>query len=155
MRSRLFALTCLAVTLAAASLTSCGEASVKLIEPTPTPGLNFTFRGGVIPALKARDCARSSCHDYDGGSPSGQIPFGGNTISAALLYTMIVTSGGTLQRGGGDLDVNIADPPSSLILAKPDSDDPGVVHGGGKLFGKADDTYKVILGWIQMGAPNN
>ena len=115
-----------------------------------------TFRGGILnKVVGVRDCAKVGCHDADLGSPAGQLALGQTSLSQDQIYTLLITSGGTSQRGGGDKDVNTVDPAASLLCSKPDSDEPGVSHAGGKLYGKAADEYKICLGWVQDGAKNN
>ncbi|MCA9524611.1 MAG: hypothetical protein KC609_26775 [Myxococcales bacterium] len=49
--------------------------------------------------------------------------------------------------------VNLADPPSSLILRKATNE--GGQHGGIQVFTMSSADYQVILSWISEGAPNN
>ena len=56
----------------------------------------------------------------------------------------------TLTRQAVGRRVSLAEPPASLILAKPSF---AIPHGGGKRFDKTSLEYRVIEEWIAAGAP--
>src|SRR4051812_14974477 len=110
MRTRPVALLAMFVGVASAiGLISCGTASVKELLPTPTPNpIDTTFRAGVLGKMvKPRDCDRAGCHTDDFGAPAGQLTLGSTSgTSLDQIYYLLINSGGTSQRGGGDKDVN-------------------------------------------------
>ena len=152
-RSAVFATT-FSLSLAGAFLNGCGDAKLEFHTPTPVPsGVDTTFRGGVLPTLQTRDCANASCHAIDGARASS-LGLGGTSATANEIYDQIM-AGGAAQAGGAGLDVDVDNPPASLLIAKP-LEGSNQTHGGGKQFpATSDPGYLSILGWIESGAPNN
>jgi hypothetical protein len=154
-RMVLSGLLCLATIIGGAAGMGCGEATIKTFRPCPTPtGVDFTFRGGVLPVLQTRDCYNgSSCHNKGNGGASGLI-LGGDNTTPDEIYGYLMTGG--FQGQGPDFDVSVGSTAAnSLILQKPLSTSP-VSHSGGKQFGtENDDGYKAIFLWASNGALNN
>ena len=99
-------------------------------------GGGVSYLEGIVPIWTAR-C--TVCHS--GASPAGGLDLSGGAAS----YSSAITR------------VNLADPPSSLLLVRPLSTAAGGSdHGGGDIFGDTTDPdYQTILNWISAGAPNN
>lgn len=166
------------LTLASAvvGLLACGEASLNVTTPTPTPDdqIDCTFRGGVKETFATRDCGNTGCHLDPG---QAQLSLVSGTMSDDALYELLLDSGGTSQRNSncGGESPECADDPgnppaggyccnrtvrknkpgASLLLQKPYGENP-ITHGGGKAFGSDDDpNYQSVKCWIEDGAPNN
>lgn len=165
----------LVVTAALAGLlsASCGEATVKVSTPTPTPNesVDCTFRGGVVETFVTRDCGNTGCHLQPG---AAQLTLVG-PMDDDEIYRLLLDSGGTAQRNSNcaaegpecaddpnsatgnccNRTVRMNHPAASLLLQKPYLDNP-ITHGGGKAFGSdSDESYLAVKCWIEDGAPNN
>ena len=179
--SRYALLAGLTVSCALAGLLACGEASLKVTTPTPTPdsSVDCTFRGGVKETFATRDCGNTGCHvePSPGNLGAAQLTLVSNSLSDDDLYDLLIDSGGSSQRNsncageapscaddpsnppsGGyccNRTVRENQPGASLLLQKPYGENP-ITHGGGKQFGTDDDlNYLSIKCWIEDGAPNN
>jgi len=160
--------------LAALASAACGEASLKVSTPTPTPNqsVDCTFRGGVMETFVTRDCGNSSCHIEPG---AAQLTLVSETMSEDEVYRLLLDSGGSSQRNSDcanegpecaddptsatgnccNRTVRRNKPANSLLLQKPFSDNP-ITHGGGKAFGSdQDENYLSVKCWIEDNAPNN
>lgn len=155
---------------------ACGEASLKVTRPTPTPdgSVDCTFSGGVMETFATRDCGNATCH----GSPfTADLQLVSADLSNDELYHLLMNSGGSAQRAG---DCHLewegcaedpGNPPAgefccvravrpnfperSLVLTKPYSES-SEGHGGGKQFSSdQDEGYLSIECWIDNGAPND
>ena len=151
---------------------SCGEASLKLTKPTPTPddSVDCTFSVGVMEAFLTEDCGNSGCH---GPNPNAQLQLVNSDVDIDVIYQLLMDSGGTLQRlsncasepaecaedpsGAGCCvrDVRPGFPERSLLLTKPYAESTEG-HGGGKQFSTDDEPgYRSIECWIENGAEND
>ena len=151
---------------------ACGEASLKLTKPTPTPddSIDCTFSVGVMEAFLTEDCGNSGCH---GQNPNAQLQLVSADVDIDEIYRMLMDSGGTLQRlsncesepescaedpaGAGccTRDVRPNFPERSLLLMKPYAESTEG-HGGGKQFSTdAEPGFRSIECWIDNGAPND
>lgn len=176
MTRRFRSLAGLASTAAAAALLSaaCGEASLKVSTPTPTPNqsVDCTFRGGVVETFLTRDCGNLSCHLDPG---AAQLTLASGIMDDDEIYRLLLDSGGTAQRNSDcanegpecaddptsptgnccNRTVRKNKPAASLLLQKPYLDNP-ITHGGGKQFGSdSDEGYLSVKCWIEDNAPNN
>ena len=154
---------------------ACGEASLNVTKPTPTPDpVDCSFRGGVQEVFASRDCANVGCH-FDPGI--GQLTLASDTMSNGDIHELLLDSGGTTQRSSNcanespECADDPANPPAggfcctravrpghpefSLLLQKPFLGNP-ITHGGGKQLGSDQDpSYLSIKCWIEDGAPDN
>lgn len=155
---------------------ACGEASLKVTKPTPTPddSIDCSFSGGVMETFATRDCGNAGCH---GQNFSAQLQLVSPDLSNDEIYDLLLDSGGIVQRTSnchlewegceddpgnppsGEFccirDVRPGFPGRSLLLQKPFADS-NEGHGGGKQFGSDEDEgYLSIECWIEDGAPNN
>ena len=176
MTRRFTSLAGLVCTTAAAALVSaaCGEASLKVSTPTPTPNqsIDCTFRVGVVETFLTRDCGNLSCHLDPG---QAQLSLASGTMDDDEIYRLLLDSGGTAQRNSDcanegpecaddptsstgnccNRTVRKNKPAASLLLQKPFLDNP-ITHGGGKQFGSdGDESYLSVKCWIEDNAPNN
>ena len=151
-----------ALTLGMTAVFACGQASIKVFVPCPTPtGVDITFKG-VQAVFQSQDCFNGgACHNKANGGASGLV-LGGDQTTPMEIYTGVLAGGsqgpGTniSHPGPGDHDVVIGSGASlSLLLRKPLANDPlGVLtHQGGKQFGSVNTPgYKSIYGWTSNGA---
>jgi len=176
MNPRFAFLAVLSVASATVGLLACGEASLKVSTPTPTPDdlVDCTFSVGVMETFATRDCGNVSCHIDPG---TAQLTLLSTTMSNDEIYRLLLDSGGSSQRSSGcggespecaddpndppaggyccNRTVRPDHPSASSLLQKPYADNP-VTHGGGKQFGSDDDlNYMSVKCWIEEGAQNN
>ena len=78
-------------------LLACGEASLKVSTPTPTPSdeVDCTFATGVMEVLATRDCGNAGCH-LDPGQASLTLVSG--NLSSQALYGALMDPGGASQQ---------------------------------------------------------
>ena len=100
-----------------------------------------SFEGDIAPILSKNGCNNSNCH----GSLKGQAGFHLSVFgyNAAADYKAIV-------KDSDGRRIDLKNPEKSLILMKPTFQ---TKHGGGVRFQKDSPEYKVILKWVQEGAP--
>jgi hypothetical protein len=101
----------------------------------------ITFLRDVMPILNKAGCTSGPCHGAAKGKNGFKLSLRGydpRSDYEALLYDL---AGRRFNR---------ADPPRSLILAKPTQQ---VAHGGGLRFEIGSRYYQTILNWIAAGAP--
>ena len=113
----------------------------------------FEFGHDIGGIFTRKGCNGSTCH----GGVKGR---GGFKLSAGALYPKddyewIVKGGAyqvlTTQVGGTRTPrIDVAHPEKSLLLLKPTA---SVPHGGGRRFPVDSPEYRIILHWIQDGAP--
>jgi hypothetical protein len=101
----------------------------------------WSFRNHVIPVMTKMGCNQGACHGALAGKNGFKITLRGYDPDADY---------DTLTRSAVGRRVSLADPPSSLIVAKPSF---AIPHGGGKRFAKDSLEYRVIEEWIAAGAP--
>ena len=112
----------------------------------------FSFQRDIGSIFAKRGCNDSSCHG--GVKGRGGFKLSLNTTAPREDYSRIV-EGGTFRVLTPDSDpktprINLAEPEKSLLLLKPTM---GVVHEGGRRFGRGSSDYQTILDWVQKGAP--
>jgi len=105
--------------------------------------MSVNFSPDILSILTTKGCNGSGCH----GSPAGQNGFKLSLFGydSAADYQMIVK----MHDGRR---VNLQNPAKSLLLLKPTFAEP---HGGGRLIAEDSDEYRLILKWLQQGAPQN
>src|SRR5262245_11590176 len=105
--------------------------------------MSVNFSPDILSILTTKGCNGSGCH----GSPVGQNGFKLSLFGydGAADYEMIV-------RTHEGRRVNLRDPAKSLLLLKSTFTEP---HGGGRLLSLDSDEYRLILNWLQQGAPQN
>ncbi|HLK64034.1 MAG TPA: DUF1549 domain-containing protein [Bryobacteraceae bacterium] len=101
----------------------------------------WSFRNHVIPVLTKMGCNSGACHGALAGKNGFKLTLRGYDPDADYA---------TLTRVSVGRRVSLADPPASLMLAKPSF---AIPHGGGKRFEPASLEYRVIREWIAAGAP--
>ncbi len=110
------------------------------VDPSPGP-YKTTFLRDVLPIMNKVGCSLGVCHGAAKGKNGFKLSLRGYDAEfdhQALLYDM---SGRRFNR---------ADPPQSLMLAKPTQQ---VAHGGGLRLPLGSPYYNSILAWIQQGVP--
>jgi uncharacterized protein DUF1549/uncharacterized protein DUF1553 len=111
--------------------------------PVSIHGLNeihpVTFVRDVMPILNKVGCTAGTCHGAAKGKNGFKLSLRG--YDPSFDYQMLVqdVSGRRINR---------ADPPQSLMLAKPTQQ---VAHGGGVRIELGSRYYKTILDWISQG----
>jgi len=101
----------------------------------------WSFRNHVIPVMTKMGCNQGACHGALAGKNGFKLTLRGYDPDADY---------DTLTRQAVGRRVVSADPPASLILAKPSF---AIPHGGGKRFAKDSLEYRVIEEWIAAGTP--
>ncbi len=102
-----------------------------------------SFRGDVMPVFFRAGCNSGSCHGSTRGKDGFMLSLFG--YDARGDYERLVTE--MIGRR-----VNTAVPEQSLILLKATG---RVSHTGGKLFDRESDHYRILLRWIEAGAPDD
>jgi hypothetical protein len=100
----------------------------------------WSFRNHVIPVLTKMGCNQGACHGALAGKNGFKLTLRGYDPEADY---------DTLTRSSVGRRVSLADPPASLIVAKPSF---AIPHAGGKRFAKDSLEYRVIEEWIAAGA---
>jgi hypothetical protein len=101
----------------------------------------WSFRNHVIPLLTKQGCNSGACHGALAGKGGMKLSLRGYNPEADYFVL-------TQQALGRRVDQQAAD--QSLFLLKPTRTMP---HGGGKKFSIESDDYRLLLSWIQSGAP--
>lgn len=101
------------------------------VKDAHTP-FTWSFRNHVIPVMTKMGCNQGSCHGALAGKNGFKLTLRGYDPEADY---------DTLTRQALGRRVSLADPPASLILAKPTF---AIPHGGGKRFAKDSLEYRVI-----------
>lgn len=136
----------------AAGSLACGQATLKELTPAGAATPDFTWRTGVVPIFSSSECDQGACHSQ--AAKQGGLVLD-HTIPASQLYTLVVTSGGNIQKAGQGYEADQTTPKNSLLVLKPTGAYSPGGHGGGTLFSDQSDEYKTILGWVQAGAQND
>jgi hypothetical protein len=105
----------------------------------PRPSISFDL--DVQPILTARGCNQGACH----GKARGQ-----NGFQLSLLGFDSEFDYAALTQQARGRRVFPSAPERSLLLAKATAQQP---HGGGMRIDPASDDYRVLLQWVQQGAP--
>jgi hypothetical protein len=95
----------------------------------------------VVPVLTKIGCNMGACHGAAAGQNGFKLSLRG--FDPSLDFEQLVK-----EKGGAR--INLKDPEKSLFLQKPLMTVP---HGGGLRLKKDSDEYRVLLRWIQEGAP--
>jgi hypothetical protein len=98
-----------------------------------------SFHYGALAALSKNGCNSGGCH----GAPSGK---GGFALSMVAFDPEVDKI--TLTRDFLNRRINLPEPESSLLLRKPLMQ---VAHRGGLKLKRNDDSYHLLLNWIQQG----
>ncbi len=137
MRNRLragFVLICGIVTLA-------GNKSKARGDDWAVPGKPPSFVEDVIPLLTRLGCNQGACHGKNEGRNGFRLSLRGYAPEWDIER---------LTRESRGRRVNLALPEESLLLKKPTG---AVPHGGGMLIQPGSREYRMLLEWIQAGAP--
>lgn len=116
-------------------------ASIHVAVQNAKAPFTWNFRNNVIPVLTKYGCNSGACHGALAGKNGFKLTLRG--YDPDVDYD-------TLTRQAVGRRVNLADPPSSLILMKPTF---AIPHGGGKRFTGKSLEYRVLSEWIAAGAP--
>lgn len=111
-----------------------------VVQGTATPAV-VSFRNNVQPILVKMGCNSGGCH----GGASGK-----NGLKLSLRGYDDDFDHKVLTRQANGRRVSLAEPEQSLMLLKPTMQ---VAHEGGERFLKDSEAYRILLGWIQAGAP--
>ena len=100
-----------------------------------------SFRHDVLPVLSKAGCNSGGCHGALAGKGGFRLSL--NAYDPATDYYNI-----TRENRGRRIEY--ADPARSLFVIKPTA---AVRHKGGKILHEDSDDYKLLIEWIQQGAP--
>ena len=114
-------------------------AAALAVEPATAP----SFRRDVMPVFFRAGCNSGGCHGAASGKDGFRLSLFGYD-PAGDYYRL------TQQMVGRRIDVAV--PEQSLLLMKALGKVP---HSGGKRFGADSEYYKVLLRWIEAGAPDD
>ncbi len=98
-----------------------------------------SFRHDVEPVLTRYGCNQGACHGKNAGQNGFRLSLRGYAPDWDHDWIAREFAGRRIDR---------VDPDRSLMLLKPAG---GVVHGGGKLFGRDSDAYRTLRDWIAAG----
>ena len=101
----------------------------------------LSFRHDVLPVLSKAGCNSGGCH----GALAGK---GGFRLSLNAYDP--ATDHYNITRENRGRRIEFADPARSLFVIKPTA---AVRHKGGKFLHEDSDDYKLLIEWIQQGAP--
>ena len=104
---------------------------------------NTSFQNDVIPVLTKAGCNTGDCH----GSGRGQDGF-----SLSLFGYDIEGDHYRIVEEYPGRRISIASPEKSLLLQKAIG---AVTHTGGELFKADSESYKILLSWLEAGAPRD
>jgi hypothetical protein len=107
------------------------------------PAAAVSFRTDVIAALSRVGCNSGACH----GSPQGK-----NGFRLSLRGQDPDLDFATLTKESGGRRINTLAPEDSLALLKGAG---RVSHGGGQLFGRDSEAYRIVAKWIAEGAKDD
>ena len=102
---------------------------------------SLSFRHDVLPVLSKAGCNTGGCH----GALAGK---GGFRLSLNAYDP--ATDHYNITRENRGRRIEFADPARSLFLTKPTA---AVRHKGGKVLHENSEDYKLLIQWIQQGAP--
>src|ERR1041384_4166311 len=133
---------CLAL-LSLLAVPSLAEKPVSTAKTTPAPTSTgrVEFLRDVAPILDRGGCSGAGCHGKFGGRGGLQVSL--LTLSPEDDYEPLVY-------GARGRRINFVSPEKSLLLLKATNTLP---HAGGKRFDVGSAQYKILLKWIQAGAP--
>ncbi len=154
--------------LVTVALAGCGEAQFTELEPLGTEErqLDCSFRGGVIPALRAEPlaCANGTCHNLRQVAPASGLALGAGAeilTEAEIddIHYVLTGTGGALDVDQYGVDVDPAAPATSLLLTfplEPTKGGDAQRHLFHKPMKSVDSwEYRTLACWIESGAPNN
>lgn len=125
------------------SVSAFGQGSGTETEPADPAVAPPSFRLDVMPVLFRAGCNSGTCH----GSARGKDGY--------MLSLFGYDPAGDYRRTVEEIPnrrVNIAVPSESLLLLKATA---SVPHTGGKLFDAESELYRILLRWIEAGAPDD
>jgi Protein of unknown function (DUF1553)/Protein of unknown function (DUF1549)/Bacterial Ig-like domain (group 2) len=134
---------CCAVALLAAIPVCADEPSRPSIQPPDgqVVGKAPSFLNEVMPILTRQGCNQGSCHGKGAGQNGFRLSLRG--YAPDMDYRWI-----TREFNGRRIEG--ATPEASLLLRKPVGESS---HEGGKVFSRTSREYRVLLEWLQAGAP--
>jgi hypothetical protein len=112
-----------------------------LVTPVVASDRPLSFRHDVLPVLSKAGCNSGGCH----GALAGK---GGFRLSLNAYDP--ATDHYNITRENRGRRIEFADPARSLFVIKPTA---AVRHKGGKFIHEDSDDYKLLIEWIQQGAP--
>jgi hypothetical protein len=112
-----------------------------LVTPVVASDRPLSFRHDVLPVLSKAGCNSGGCH----GALAGK---GGFRLSLNAYDP--ATDHYNITRENRGRRIEFADPARSLFVIKPTA---AVRHKGGKPLHEDSDAYKLLIEWIQQGAP--
>ena len=114
---------------------------LALVTPVVASDRPLSFRHDVLPVLSKAGCNSGGCH----GALAGK---GGFRLSLNAYDP--ATDHYNITRENRGRRIEFADPARSLFVIKPTA---AVRHKGGKTLHEDSDAYKLLIEWIQQGAP--
>ena len=114
---------------------------LALVTPVVASDRPLSFRHDVLPVLSKAGCNSGGCH----GALAGK---GGFRLSLNAYDP--ATDHYNITRENRGRRIEFADPARSLFVIKPTA---AVRHKGGKPLHEDSDAYKILIEWIQQGAP--
>ena len=114
---------------------------LALVTPVVASDRPLSFRHDVLPVLSKAGCNSGGCH----GALAGK---GGFRLSLNAYDP--ATDHYNITRENRGRRIEFADPARSLFVIKPTA---AVRHKGGKPLHENSDAYKLLIEWIQQGAP--
>lgn len=118
-----------------------GEVRIPVKVRRSSEALPVSFEKDIVPIMTRSGCNTGSCHGAASGKDGFMISlFGYDPIGDYKRVTRQI----------GMRRINLAVPEDSLFLTKATGKVP---HTGGKLFDQDSVYYKMILEWLQAGAP--
>ena len=114
---------------------------LALVTPVVASDQPLSFRHDVLPVLSKAGCNSGGCH----GALAGK---GGFRLSLNAYDP--ATDHYNITRENRGRRIEFADPARSLFVIKPTA---AVRHKGGKTLHEDSDAYKLLIEWIQQGAP--
>ncbi|NNE92351.1 MAG: DUF1549 domain-containing protein [Verrucomicrobiales bacterium] len=114
-----------------------------LLFSIPAAGGDVSFKNDVMPVFMQHGCNAGDCHGSSRGQDGFQLSLFGYDAEGDYYRLLEEIPG---RR------VNPAVPEQSLLLAKATG---SVPHTGGERFTKESESYKILLGWLNAGAPRD
>ena len=114
---------------------------LALVTPVVASDQPLSFRHDILPVLSKAGCNSGGCH----GALAGK---GGFRLSLNAYDP--ATDHYNITRENRGRRIEFADPARSLFVIKPTA---AVRHKGGKTLHEDSDAYKLLIEWIQQGAP--